>query len=833
MADVRVGGAYVNFTGRNAQFIQSVRQNGAAIRRQQRAVRAMRRTLRNFNRRVGETVKGITSWRTALGALAGAGALGLVIRQNVQYADEIAKSARATGLASSAFQELRLAFDLGGISANQFTRAMAAFSVRVGQARADSGELVEFLRRFDPDLLLRIQNTGSTEEAFGLILQTVSKLGNELDRTALLATAFGTRVGPRLANLLLQGTEGIDLLRQRARDLGVVIGDDLLTDAENLNDRMTELGYVIRTQTSRAVLQNADDILILVSALTTALPAAIQNAVVFITYLRENLELLSTVIGALVGASVGVRVGGAIGGLVGLIAGAAGGATLADALVISESDLLEVQERIAALENELAGIQRVAESYALASDSILQGATGPSFSDSLVAGLTARLEALRAEEAELIHRLRDPLAGTTPPVIDRPPIIPISELGAGITAIADRRPNSELERSLNFIDSLESSSARLASQIRIRINLLGIEGERRTELEARQEAFNRLTEFSLGQEQNLARAQQALNDARVSGDTLATTAAQARVDSINEAIAVITDQTDRIYESVIAHGELAAEMERISFASQIFSQVRTPLEIYNENIRRLDAALEDLLITQETYNRAVLMFGEQLRNSDEDLIRLRETADSISDAFATFTADVITDFDDIGDAAIRLAHSIVEEAFSAAVLDPIRERLTKAVSDGLVEGGENGSGFLGSLFGGGGSSGGGFDISSILTSVFGAVAGGGTGGVPVGRQGGGRVSSGRVYTVGEAGPELFSSRRSGEIFSNETSRAAAALGASAGSVVINFSPVIESDNEQAVERGLARAFPIFRSEAIEAVTTELGRHSRTREAARS
>ena len=50
MADIRVGGAYVDFIARNARFVAGVRKTGAALKRQERAVRSLHRTVANFNR---------------------------------------------------------------------------------------------------------------------------------------------------------------------------------------------------------------------------------------------------------------------------------------------------------------------------------------------------------------------------------------------------------------------------------------------------------------------------------------------------------------------------------------------------------------------------------------------------------------------------------------------------------------------------------------------------------------------------------------------------------------------------------------------------------------
>ena len=96
------------------------------------------------------------------------------------------------------------------------------------------------------------------------------------DRTALLAAAFGRTVGPQLTNFLLQGRQGIDALRERARELGIVLGTDALRGAESLNDRLTGLGRTLQAGVTRAIVENAQAIENLVDIMLVNLPRAIE-----------------------------------------------------------------------------------------------------------------------------------------------------------------------------------------------------------------------------------------------------------------------------------------------------------------------------------------------------------------------------------------------------------------------------------------------------------------------------------------------------------------------------------------------------------------------------
>ena len=117
-------------------------------------------------------------------------------------------------------------------------------------------------------------------------------------------------------------------------------------------------------------------------------------------------------------------------------------------------------------------------------------------------------------------------------------------------------------------------------------------------------------------------------------------------------------------------------------------------------------------------------------------------------------------------------------------------------------------------------------LRPIANALGGAL--GGALGIPQAQFGG--FHSG-LTLVGERGPELVDFRSPARVTSQEDIRAAAASGG-AGAINITYAPVIESDNEAAVERGLARAFPLFEESIKRSVGADLGRPSALRRRAR-
>ena len=189
-----------------------------------------------------------------IAGIAAGGGIALLINRSIAAADSIGKLSGAIGVGTDTLQELRYAAGLAGVSTGQLDGAMVAFSKRVGEARSGTGTLITLLQKMDPALLANVQAARTVDEAFDIVIRRASVLGNTLDRNALLAAAFGRTVGPLMANLIRDGVESLDRLRQRAHDLGIVLDEALIRNAERAKDEMDTLGQVLSANVTRAVL---------------------------------------------------------------------------------------------------------------------------------------------------------------------------------------------------------------------------------------------------------------------------------------------------------------------------------------------------------------------------------------------------------------------------------------------------------------------------------------------------------------------------------------------------------------------------------------------------
>ena len=221
---------------------------------------------------IAAKVKSLFSLKGAIIGVVGGGGLGLLIKRALDTGDTIAKVADSIGVSTDFLQEYRFAAGLAGVETGNFDSALQAFAKRVGEAKAGTGTLITILKKMDPALLAAVQGAESMDTAFDLIIKKGASLTSQLDRAALFAAAFGRTAGVEMTNLIRNGSDEIDRMRQRARDLGLVMREDLLRGAEEAKDRLSELGQVLSTKVTAAILANADAIADLAERFTAATP---------------------------------------------------------------------------------------------------------------------------------------------------------------------------------------------------------------------------------------------------------------------------------------------------------------------------------------------------------------------------------------------------------------------------------------------------------------------------------------------------------------------------------------------------------------------------------
>jgi len=228
--------------------------------------RAMERAQRRVERFSRESNQSLGKTSQAWGALAmqakafipalSAGVLIAQTRRVVSELDQLGKTADKLGLTTDALQELRVAAESAGVSSDTLDMAMQRFGRRLAEARQGAGEAKGALEEMGIELFGAGGRARSTEEVLNDVADAMQGMSVQTDRNRIAMRLFDSE-GVALVNMLRDGSDGLDSMRQQARDLGIVIDEDLIRGAEDAENQLGLMSRVIDANLTQALINLA------------------------------------------------------------------------------------------------------------------------------------------------------------------------------------------------------------------------------------------------------------------------------------------------------------------------------------------------------------------------------------------------------------------------------------------------------------------------------------------------------------------------------------------------------------------------------------------------
>lgn len=255
-----IGALRVELSANAAQFEKDM---GRARRAAKSAADDMGGGFAKFDKAISAGAKSLVTMRAALFALAGVGALAVLLKRSLDTADAIAKMADRTGLGIEALQELGYAADLAGIDTEQFSKTIERLNVAMAEARNGNLTYADGFRMAGVALVDAQGKARDTESVFMDLADAVGQNNNATERAAIVATIFGARIGSRLLPLFKDGAAGIAAMRQEARELGVVLDGVMVREAEKANDQLSRMGKILDVNLTRTLLSLTPQIIAL------------------------------------------------------------------------------------------------------------------------------------------------------------------------------------------------------------------------------------------------------------------------------------------------------------------------------------------------------------------------------------------------------------------------------------------------------------------------------------------------------------------------------------------------------------------------------------------
>lgn len=205
----------------------------------------------------------------AVGAVFAAIQIGDQIQQVTTLTSHIDDLARKSGISASAVQELDYAARQSGSSFDQISNALALMGNRLVEGDKSVVSSLQAMGLSFEDI-----RAMSPDQAFQAIGEAIATLPPGFEQSKAALDFFG-RSGSQLLPVL---TSDIGALRDRARDLGVVIGDDLVAKGDQLDDTWATVQQRMDNVRAQALLPLLEGFTSLSPAMQTTIGAGLEMA---------------------------------------------------------------------------------------------------------------------------------------------------------------------------------------------------------------------------------------------------------------------------------------------------------------------------------------------------------------------------------------------------------------------------------------------------------------------------------------------------------------------------------------------------------------------------
>ena len=244
----------VILSAKDKQFAKAMQDNAKRVERfSKRSQKGLGKTTKSFNK-MSKAAKGLVAALAGAALVAGAKKLVDKVKQVTAELDEIGKMADNIGLSTDALQELRTIAESSGMTFQEFTKGFAKFSVSVGEAATGTGEAVQAFKTLGIRLTTASGATKNAEALFNELSDALKDVKNDSDKASIAADLFGQKVGIKMLNLLRNGSAGMAKMRREARELGIVIDEDLIRSAEDAQTKLDLMSRVISANLNSALI---------------------------------------------------------------------------------------------------------------------------------------------------------------------------------------------------------------------------------------------------------------------------------------------------------------------------------------------------------------------------------------------------------------------------------------------------------------------------------------------------------------------------------------------------------------------------------------------------
>ncbi len=192
--------------------------------------------------KLGNGIKTAAKWGAAIvtGATAAGGALLGLAKNTADYAGEVLDMSRKSSLSVENLQQLKYAGDQAGVSMQDLVNASARLARGLGEAADGNKTYAEAFEQLGISITDAEGNIRSTNDVFNETLAKLAEMGDTAEAARIGNDLFGKGFA-NLKPLLAEGADGIEALKNKASELGLVMSEDAIKAGDDFGDSLDSL----------------------------------------------------------------------------------------------------------------------------------------------------------------------------------------------------------------------------------------------------------------------------------------------------------------------------------------------------------------------------------------------------------------------------------------------------------------------------------------------------------------------------------------------------------------------------------------------------------------
>lgn len=257
---------------------------------------------KNVDADIAKMGKGIaTGMATAVaGASAAVAGLYKLATGSAETADEIDKMSQKIGISKQAYQEWDYICSQSGVDVNVFKNGIKTLTTQMDAAASGTESAQENFKALG---LTWEDGNGKLKSQEKMMEEAITALAGMEDGTerARIAQELFGKAGVELAPILNSGADGIEELRTRCHDLGLIMSDEAVNAGVKLGDTIDDVKSTFGAITDRIgtsfmpiVQQMADKLLEFMPQIENAIKTAFEYVQKAFTFIEEHQGLFTT-----------------------------------------------------------------------------------------------------------------------------------------------------------------------------------------------------------------------------------------------------------------------------------------------------------------------------------------------------------------------------------------------------------------------------------------------------------------------------------------------------------------------------------------------------------